>query len=132
MKRYVLDTSAMITFLEDRAGAAVIEDLLTKAAANQQSLLMSVVSWGELYTTLSRSNGHDVANRKTEELEQLPIELTDVDGALTRSAAEMSAQHKLPYLGCIGAATAQARKATFVTAEKSFGSLGEDLKILFV
>jgi predicted nucleic acid-binding protein len=132
MKRYVLDASALIAFLEDRSGAAVIEDLLGKAAANQQFLQMSVVGWGELYTAISRGKGHDTAGQKMEDLEQLPIELADVDSALTRSAAELSVQHKLSYLSCIGAVTAKARKATFVTTEKGFESVGEDLKLLLV
>ena len=132
MKRYVLDASVVIAFLEDKHGAAIVEDLLAKAATSQQFLQMSVVNWGELYAAMYRTKGHDSANRKMEDLEQLPIELSDVDSALTRTAAELSAQHKLPFLGCIGAATAKARKATFVTSEKGFEAVGEDLKLLVI
>jgi predicted nucleic acid-binding protein len=132
MKRYMLDASAVIAFLEDRGGAQVIEELFGKAASSQQYLQMSVVNWGEIYSAISRVTSREAANRKMEELEQLPIELVDVDGAMTRSAAELSAQHKLPYLSCIGAATAKARKATFVTADKEFESVGDALKLLLV
>jgi predicted nucleic acid-binding protein len=132
VKRYILDSSALITFLEDRTGARVIEELLEKAASGQRVLQMSVVNWGEMYSAISRVAGREAATRKMEELEQLPIELVDADSTVTWSAAEWSAQHKLPYLSCIGAATAKAQKATFVTAEKEFESVGNALKLLFV
>ncbi|MBZ5566594.1 MAG: type II toxin-antitoxin system VapC family toxin [Acidobacteriia bacterium] len=132
MKRYMLDASAVIAFLEDRGGAEVVEDLLGKAASSQQFLQVSVVNWGEIYSAICRVTGREAANRKIEELEQLPIELVDVDSAVTKLAAELSAQYKLPYLSCIGAATAKTHKATFVTAEKEFESVGNDLKLLLV
>jgi predicted nucleic acid-binding protein len=132
VKRYVLDSSAVIAFLEDRNGAQVVEDLLEKAAGGHHILHMSVVNWGEIYSAICRATGPETASRKMEELEHLPIELVDADGSLTRSAAELSAYHKLPYLGCIGVAAAQARKATFVTADREFESVGDAVRLLFV
>lgn len=132
MKRYVLDASAVIAFLEDRSGADIVEDLLGKAASNQQFLQMSVTTWGEIYAAISRVKGREVAGQRMEELDQLPIELLGVDDTAAKLAAEFSARHKLPYLGCIAAATAKVHKATFVTAEHEFESLGYELKILLL
>jgi len=47
IKRIVLDAGAVMTFFEDRPGAAKVEELIARAAEGKCELLMSVVNWGE-------------------------------------------------------------------------------------
>jgi predicted nucleic acid-binding protein len=132
VKAHVLDSSALITFLEDRAGADQVEDLLAKAAESEHALLMSVVNWGEVYYSIWRLRGEKAANEKLREISQLPIEIVDVDTELTRLAATLKAKHNLPYADCFAGALAQARKAALVTSDKGFERVSTSLKILWV
>ena len=132
MKTYVLDASALMTFFENRAGAAKVEALLVDAADAQRPLAMSVINWGEVYYAIWRAHGEKAAAAKRQEIAQLPIEVSDVDMDLTKLAASLKAQHNLPYADCFAAALAQARKATLVTSDKDFERVGTALKILWV
>ena len=132
MKTHVLDSSALMTFFEDRPGAATVEELLAKAAEAKWPLLMSVVNWGEVYYSIWRTRGEAGANEKLHEIAQLPIEVIDADWGLTRVAARLKAERNLPYADCFAAALAQSRKAYLVTSDKDFGRVESILKIVWL
>ncbi len=132
MKTYVLDSSALVTFFEDRPGAEKVEGLLTNASEAGQPLLMSVVNWGEVYYSIWRSRGEEAANRKLQEISQLPIAVIDVDMPAAKLAARFKAECKLPYADCFAAALAQTRKSAVVTADQDFKLVEKFLSILWV
>lgn len=132
MKTFVLDASALMTFFEDRAGAEKVEALLMKAAETKRPLLMSAVNWGEVYYSVWRARGEKAADEKLQEIAQLPIEVVGIDMNLAKLAATLKAEHNLPYADGFAAALAQSRKATLVTTDKDFESLGTALKVLWV
>ena len=96
MKRIVLDASAVVTFFENRAGAEQVEDLIHLGVADKRQLLMSLVNWGEVYYSIWRAHGPGVARKILEDISRLPIDIVDADLELTRLAAELRADHKLP------------------------------------
>lgn len=131
MKRIVLDASALITFFEDRPGADKVEDLIRLGVEGKRQLLMSVVNWGEVYYSTWRAKGPGVARKVLEDIAQLPIEIVDADLELTRSAAELGTEHKLPYTDCFAAALAADRKASLATSDKDFAHVEKKLDILW-
>ena len=131
MKTYVLDASALMSFFEDSAGAAKVEELLRKAAEANQFLLLSVVNWGEVYYALWRIHGESVANHKLLEIAQLPIELIDADTTMAKVAATLKATLRLPYADCFAAAIAQLRRATVVTTDRDFVKAEKIIDILW-
>ncbi len=132
MKRVVLDASAVMTFFEDRPGAAKVEDLLARAAEGKCELLMSVVNWGEVYYSVWRAKGPGVARKVLAEIAQLPIDLIDAGYELTKLAAELHADHKLPYADCFAAALAANRKASLATSDADFAKLERHLNLLWI
>src|SRR5580698_10796450 len=112
MKRVVLVASAVMTFFENRPGADKLEELLHLGVAGKRQLIMSVVNWGEVYYSTGRAHGPGVARKILEDISQLPIELVDATLDLTRAAAELRAERKLPYTDCFAAALAVQRKAS--------------------
>lgn len=132
MKAYVLDSSALMTFFENRAGADQVEELLAKAADTKRPLLMAVVNWGEVYYSIWRARGEKAAEAKLQEIAQLPIQVVDADMELTKLAASLKATHNLPYADCFAAALAQSRKATLITRDKDFQQVGTALRIVWL
>jgi PIN domain nuclease of toxin-antitoxin system len=57
VKRYVLDSYAMIAFFEDEPGAQAVASLLRKLLANWSKGYMSVINWGEMYYSVMREQG---------------------------------------------------------------------------
>lgn len=132
MKRYVLDASAVMTFLDDRPGADKVEALLGRATEANGTLLMSVVNWGEVYYSVWRVHGEAAANQKIQQVAQLPVELIHVDIATAKLAASFKARFELPYADCFAAALSHQRKGTLVTSDKDFESLQSDVHLLWV
>ncbi|MBI1955081.1 MAG: type II toxin-antitoxin system VapC family toxin [Acidobacteria bacterium] len=131
MKRVVLDASAVMTFFEDRPGAEKVQELLGRAVEGRLDLSMSAVNWGEVYYSIWRAKGRDAAERTITEIAQLPVEIVAADFELTKLAAELRAQHKLPYADCFAAALAQQRKAIVATADKDFTPVEQIVNILW-
>ena len=131
MKRIVFDASALMTFFEDRHGADKVEDLIRLGVEGKRQLLMSVVNWGEVYYSTWRAKGPGVARKVLDDIAQLPLEIVDADLELARRAAELRAEHKLPYTDCFAAALAVNRKASLATSDRDFAHVEKRLEILW-
>jgi predicted nucleic acid-binding protein len=131
MKRIVLDASALMTFFEDRPGAGKVEELIRLGIEGKRQLLMSVVNWGEVYYSTWRAKGPGVARKVLEDIAQLPLEIVDADLELTRNAAELRVEHKLPYSDCFAAALAANRKASLATSDRDFAAVEKRITILW-
>ena len=132
MKRAVLDASAVISFFEDRSGAAEVEKLVADGLAGKIELFMSVVNWGEVYYSAWRARGQDAARQMAAEISQFPIQIVDADFQLTKSAAELHAKYNLPYADCFAAALSKAGKAKLVTGDQDFAKLKSEIDIQFL
>jgi len=132
VKRYALDTSALIAFFQDEPGAAKVQELLTEARQAEHPLLLSVVNWGELYYVAWQRMGEAAAQQRVQEIARLPIELVDVDRETALLAATLKAQHKLPYTDGFAAALAMQRKAVVVTADRHFARVEKQMGMLWL
>jgi predicted nucleic acid-binding protein len=131
MKRIVLDASAVMTFFENRPGADKVEELIHLGVGGKRQLLMSAVNWGEVCYSTWRAHGPGVARKILEDISQLPIEVVDASLDLTRAAAELRAERKLPYTDCFAAALAVQRKASLATSDQDFATVGKKIDILW-
>ncbi len=131
MKCVVLDASALMTFFENRPGAEKVEEFIRLGVEGKRQLLMSVVNWGELYYSTWRAKGPGVARKVIEDIAQLPLEIVAADLELTRLAAELRAEHKLPYVDGFAAALAVHRKASLATSDRDFVSVEKKLDVFW-
>ena len=131
MKRIVLDASALMIFFENRPGVEKVEELIRLAVEGKRQLLMSVVNWGEVYYSIWRTKGPGIARKVIEDIAQLPLEIVDADLELTRSAAELRAEHKLPYADGFAAALALQRKASLATSDRDFAHVAKMLDLFW-
>ena len=131
-KAYVLDSWAVIAYLEDEPSAAQIADLIASAHEEETPLYMTVVNVGEVWYTIAREISEEDANASIKELRDLRIQFENVDWDLTREAAHFKSQHKMSYADCYAAALAKSRKAELVTGDKEFKSLDGEIKIAWL
>lgn len=116
---YVLDTSAILTLIEDEPGADRVEELLRTGAA----LLPFVVGLETYYVTL-RERGADEAERRLFLLRQLPARWLDTVGqkVLVR-AGRFKAEHSLSFADCLVAAFAAEAGAVLVHKDPEYDAL---------
>jgi len=132
VKRIVLDSSAVIAFIQNERGAEKIQELMTLALTGGRKLYLSVVNWGEIYYWVWRGNGQQAARQVAGEIERFPIEIINLDVELTRIAAGIRAVYKLPYADCFAAALAKQYGAEVVTSDKDFMLVEKEVDITFI
>jgi uncharacterized protein with PIN domain len=74
--RYVLDTYAILTVIEDEPGAQTVAEIMTTQGA---TLYLSMISLGEVYYILLRRRGEQAAEEVTQNtLAEQSLVLVDV------------------------------------------------------
>jgi len=129
VRRIVLDTSAVMTFFENRSGSEKVEELIKKTMDGKAELMMSMINWGEVYYSVWRARGKDVAEAKLQFLAQIPVEVVAPDAELTKLAASYRAERKLPYADCFAAALAKMRQAEVLTADADFAAIEDEVEV---
>jgi ribonuclease VapC len=132
MKRYVLDSYALLAYCEGQGGAKAVADLLNKALAKEAAIFLCVVNWGEAYYITLREGGPAKADLFRSTLAKYPITLVNADLELTVQAARYKAHYKLSYADAFAAALAAVRKAALVTGDKEFEPLEGQIKIHWI
>lgn len=131
-KALVLDTWAVIAYLEDESSAQEIADLIASAHEEGLPVYMTVVNVGEVWYIIAREVSEEEANSSVKELRDLRIQFENVDWELTQEAARFKSQNKMSYADCYAAALAKVKKADLVTGDQEFKPLEEQIKITWV
>jgi uncharacterized protein with PIN domain len=131
MATKVLDSWALIAFLEDEPAAEAVEKLLAQAAAEKHKLLLSAVNWGEIYYNTMHEVSQEAAEQQARAIAALPIDIVGFgdDLTLARQAAIYKATHKMAYADCFAAALAKTKNAELLTGDPEFKEVEKEIKI---
>jgi len=129
VKKYVMDSFAMIAFFEDEPGADRVALILKSLIDRKAKAYMSVINWGEIYYNTMREQGVETAEKVIGQLKQYPIELVDADQNLTYEAAKLKGRYKIAYADCFAAALSRRLNAVVVTGDSEFKKLGDEYSI---
>jgi ribonuclease VapC len=121
--RYVLDSFALLAYLQDEAGAADVEQILLAAAAGEAAAAMTVVNLGEALYITEREQSIEAAQALLAAFDQLPITLTEVDRTLALEAAHVKAQQRISYADAFVVALARRLVAVVVTGDPEFAQV---------
>lgn len=128
-KAYVLDSWAVLAYLEDEGSGQKVADLISDAHEHGIPLFMSVVNAGEVWYILAREVSETEADEGVDGVRQLGIEFVDVDWRLTRRAGTYKSKNRMSYADCFAAALAKEQKAELVTGDKEFRQVESDIRI---
>jgi predicted nucleic acid-binding protein len=116
---FLLDTSAILTLIEDETGAERVEDVLRTTSA-----YMTWMSLVEVTYISQQERGAAEAERRYALMKALPLTLVwQVDEATVLAAARLKAQHKLSLADTIIASYALQLKATVLHKDPEFEAL---------
>jgi predicted nucleic acid-binding protein len=116
---YLLDTSAVLTFLEDESGADRIETIL-----RQEEIVLPYCVLLETYYITLQEQTEDVADKRYALLKQLPATiLWEIDEPTLLTAGRFKAHHRLSLADAIIAAFALRQGAILVHKDPEFESL---------
>jgi len=132
-QKRVLDSFALLTYLNGEAAVEKVRKLLAEAQRTRQSeeaahtgdlLLMNEINVGETYYILSRARGTEKADYFLETiLPGLPITVVANGFEDIIAAARIKAGHTLSFADCFAVMTAQQHKAVIVTGDPEFKTI---------
>jgi len=119
----VLDSFALLAYLENEDGALLVQDILTKASRGADQVLLSLINYGECIYIVERERGLLQAQTMIGMVEQLPIEIVDVDRTHVLAAAHLKAHFPISYADAFVVSLAQQRQATVLTGDPEFSKI---------
>lgn len=126
---YVFDTSAWLTLIEDEAGADVVENLLEKANAGSVEILVSFMSFMEVFYITLQERDIEEAQTRLSLMASLPIARAESTVSLSISAATLKAKHRMSVADAWIAALAQEKGATLVHKDPEFEQIEDALEM---
>ena len=126
---FVLDTFALLAYLQDESVAAHIEKLLENARKGKCRLCLSLINLGEILYITERRGGVAKAQDTLALIRQLPIEVLPADEQLVFSAAHIKANHSLSYADAFSVAIAINENAVVLTGDPEFESVESLVKV---
>lgn len=128
----VLDSWALLCYLEQEPGFEKMIELFEKAVESSKPLLMCVVNWGEVYYQVVRRFGETKAQEIERLIQSLPVTLIGADKELTREAARLKATRRLAYADCFATALARLKKAELYTGDPEFKGVEKEIKVVWI
>ena len=119
----VLDSFAVLVYLQAEKGAQQVKELLHQAANGQLTVLMAVINLGEVYNITSRVYGQERAEEVLAMLKHLPIKLVVVDEKLALEASRIKAKYPLSYADAFAVTLAQHHGIPVVTGDPEFSCI---------
>jgi len=121
---FVLDSYALIGYLENESFSGQIQHVLTQAKSGASRLYIHAIHIGEVYYITLREQGQSLADLAYSRIKALPIKLIDrIDEELLLAAASLKARYPISYADSFAAALAMIKSCPLLTGDSEFKSL---------
>jgi predicted nucleic acid-binding protein len=120
----VLDSYALIGYLENEPFSDRIQQALTLAKKGALRLYFHAIQLGEVYYIILREQGQSVADLAYSRIKALPLKQIDlIDEELLLTAAGLKARYPISYADSFAAALAILNNCPLLTGDPEFKSL---------
>jgi len=117
---YVLDSFALLAYLDGEAGMPRVRTLLAQAQAGTHTLYLSLINLGEVLYIIERERGLVPAQRALAAIDQLPVQMAPVSRATVLAAAHIKAHYPVAYADAFAVVAAQDHRAVLITGDPEF------------
>lgn len=133
MVTYVLDSSAVLRYLDGEAGADRVAQIIKSHLAGRCEAVMSALHWGEVAGHTCKMRGRSAMDLVISRLSAFGIRVIAIDGERAVHAALIKLKRAIPYVDAFGIElSADSREHVFVTADFDFKPATRDVKIEFL
>jgi len=133
MVTYVLDSSAILRYLDDEAGAARVAEIIKSHLAGRCVAIVSAVHWGEVAGITCKAHGKQAMEMVLSRLGAFGIQVVAADGDRAVRASLIKLKRDLPYVDAFGVELAgDSGQHVFVTADFDFKAASRDVAIEFL
>ena len=128
-KGIVLDSWAILAYLEDEAPAEKVGNVISDAHDNDIPIFMSVLNVGEVWYIIARETSPPDADRSIAQLRQLGIKFVEADWLLAYEAAKYKSMHRMSYADCFAAALTKQKNAVLLTGDPEFKQVEREIAV---
>jgi predicted nucleic acid-binding protein len=133
MVTYVLDSSAILRYLDDDAGAVRVAEIIKSHLAGQCEAIISALHWGEVAGITCKFHGRQAMELVLSRLSAFGLQVVAADRDRAVVAALIKLKRRLPYVDAFGVELASgAHDRVFVTADFDFKAASRDATIEFL
>ena len=117
----VLDSFALIGYLENETFSSRIETILKQAREGKNLIYLHAIHLGEVYYITLREQGQDLADLAYARIRAFPLTYIEIiDEELLRTAATLKAEYPISYADAFAAAMAVMNNAFLLTGDPEF------------
>jgi PIN domain nuclease of toxin-antitoxin system len=133
MVTYVLDSSAVLRFLDGEPGSDRVAEILRGHLAGKCAAVISSVHWGEIAGHTCKAHGPETMNSILSRLAAFGIPVVAVDADRAVRTAQIRFETTVPYVDAFGVElTSDSRDHVFVTADFDFKLASRRVKMEFL
>jgi len=125
----VLDSYALLAYLQNETAAGQVDDLLVQAATGDMALYVSLINLGEIAYLVERCHGLVQCERALNMVLRFPVTLEEVTLERVKAAAHVKASHPISYTDAFAVALAQELDAAIVTGDPEFRQVESVVRI---
>jgi predicted nucleic acid-binding protein len=133
MTTYVLDSSAVIRYIDNEAGANQVNAIFKACVSRQAKACISALQWGEIAGNLLKRLGASRGKRALDSLIPLELEIVSASGERAVHAVELRFNRNIAYADAFALDLAMdSADHVLVTADYDFKAVADIVRIEFL
>ena len=132
MNNYLLDSFALLRFIQKEPGNEPVKAILENAQTGKAFVMLNVINMGEIIYTVQRRFGLQFKLEVVMNISRLGIVILPATNDLVFRAAELKARFAMSYADTFAVASAIEHSATLVTGDPEFRQVEDLVRILWV
>ena len=126
---YVLDSSAILAYVQDEPGAVRVHSLLIAAREGRCRISISFASVSEVYYIVCQRQGVAPARELVVLLKELSVEIVQSSERIMLAAGRLKASYRLSFADAFIAATAMEKEAVLIHKDPEFEPLAASVAL---
>ncbi|MBK5275330.1 MAG: type II toxin-antitoxin system VapC family toxin [Desulfuromonadales bacterium] len=132
MNNFILDSFALLRFIQKEPGNEPVKAILDDARTGKACAMLNVINMGEVIYTVQRRFGQQFKLDVVMNISRLGIVILPAPNDLVFRAAELKARFAMSYADTFAVASAIDHDATLVTGDPVFRQVEQLVKILWI
>lgn len=132
IKSFILDSFAVLSFLQGEKGSSHVEKLLNDYAHGEVELFVCNINLGEVYYKFIREYGLTIANHFLYSIKSLELKQVECTEARILEAATYKAKGGISYGDSFILQAAKEFTAKIVTGDSEFEKYEDDFEIIWI
>ncbi|MGR3180076.1 MAG: PIN domain-containing protein [Candidatus Anammoxibacter sp.] len=130
MNKYVLDTSALLAYIENEEGVEEVESLFNKAFEGEADLFISTISCIEVFYISLKEQGEKIAIERLELINNLMLKQEVLNEQFIEIVGKIKATLNMSFADSCIAGLAKIKEATLVHKDPEYDQLKNEINQL--